>query len=89
MTTVSYIEKPKISNVNNKIIVPEKRNNDKNSFVSTYENHAHIVIGSRNAGKTRYLLKKLKKKDNKRPIHKITRFSNKILIKKQVTKINQ
>ena len=61
--------KPKIENViNNK--------NFNNPSVSTYENHAYIIIGPRNVGKTYYMLKILEKTDNKRPIHIITRSSN-------------
>ena len=41
---MNNIEKPKIENVNNKIILPEKHIN--NDFVSTYENRANVVIGS-------------------------------------------
>ena len=44
--------------------------------VSTYENHAYFVIGQRKVGKTNYMLKMLEKKDNKRPIHIITRSPN-------------
>ena len=58
------IEKPKIDNVNKKFNVP------------TYENHASVVIGPRNVGKTYYILKKLEKIGDKRPIHIITRLPN-------------
>ena len=64
--TTSY-QQPKIENVNNK---------DSNTFVSTHENHAYVVIGPRNVGKTYYMLKKLEKIGNKRPIHIITRSPN-------------
>ena len=37
---MNNIEKPKMGNVNNKINVPK------------YENHAYVVIGPRNVGKT-------------------------------------
>ena len=53
-----------------------------NNNVSTYENHAiyenHacVVIGPRNVGKSYYMLKVLEKIDNKRPIHIITRSPN-------------
>ena len=47
-----------------------------NNNVSTYENHAYIVIGPRNVGKTFYMLKVLEKIGNKRPIHIITRSPN-------------
>ena len=53
---------PKIDKINN--------NNDN---VSTYENHANVVIGPRNVGKTYNMLKILEKIGNKRPIHIITR----------------
>ena len=57
-------EKPKIDIVNNKL------------NVSTYENHAYIVIGPRNVGKTYYMLKVLEEIGDKRPIHIITRSPN-------------
>ena len=46
------------------------------SIVSKFENHAYVVIGPRNLGKTFYMLKVLEKIGNKRPIHIITRFPN-------------
>ena len=61
---MNKIEKLKIDNVNNKIIVP------------THENHAYVVIGPRNVGKTYYMLKVLEKIGNKIPIHIITRSPN-------------
>ena len=51
------IEKPKINN---------------NNF-PTYENHACVIVGPRNVGKTYYMLKIIEKIGNKRPIHIITR----------------
>ena len=54
--SLNKIEKPKIDNVNNKI-----------NF-SKYENHSYIVIGPRNVGKTYYMLKKLEKIGDKRPL---------------------
>ena len=60
-------QQPKIENVNNK---------DNNTVVSTHENHAYVVIGPRNVGKTYYMLKKLEKVGDKRPIHIITRSPN-------------
>ena len=51
----------------------ENVNNNNNDNVSTYENHRHVVIGPSNVGKTYYMLKVLEKRDNKRPIHIITR----------------
>ena len=46
-------QQPEIENVNNK---------DNNTTVSTHENHAYVVIGPRNVGKTFYMLNKLKKR---------------------------
>ena len=40
------------NNNNNKIILPEKRNNENKRSVSAYENHRHVFIGPRNTGKT-------------------------------------
>ena len=62
--SVNNLEKPKIGNGNNKI-------ND-----LTNENHACVIIGPRNVGKTYYVLKVLEKIGNKRPIHIITRSPN-------------
>ena len=59
---------PKIEHVYN--------NNDSNNSVPTYENHACVVIGPQNVGKTFYMLKMLEKIGNKRPIHIITRSPN-------------
>ena len=56
-------QQPKIDKINN--------NN-----VSTYENHACVVIGPRNVGKTYYMLKVLQRIGSKRPIHIITRSPN-------------
>ena len=55
-------QQPKIDKINNK--------------VSTYENHAYVVIGPRNVGKTYYILKVLEQIGNRRPIHIITRSPN-------------
>ena len=63
--SVNKIEKPKIDNVNNK-----------NNFVSKYENHRYVVIGPSNVGKTYYMLEILEKIGNKRPINIITRSPN-------------
>ena len=62
--SVNNIEKPKIDSVNKKI------------NISKYENHAYVVIGPRNVGKTYYMLKVLEKICNKRPIHIKTRSPN-------------
>ena len=51
------------------MIFPEKQNNVNNPNVSAFENHAYVVIGPRNVGKTYYMLKTLKKIGNQRPIH--------------------
>ena len=63
-------------NNKNKIILPEKRNNDNNPNVSTYENHAFFIFRPRNVGKTYYMLKVLEKIVKERPVHIITRFPN-------------
>ena len=55
-------QQPNIENVN--------KNN--NGIVSTDENHANVVIGPRNVGKTYYMLKVLEKIGNQRPIHILT-----------------
>ena len=63
---------------NNNTLPPniENVNNNNNDIVSTYENRANVVIGSRNVGKTYYMLKVLEKIGNKRPINIITRSPN-------------
>ena len=61
-------QQPKINEINN--------NKDNNLSVSTFENHAFVVIGPRNVGKTYYMLKILEKIGNKRPIHIISRSPN-------------
>ena len=50
-------QQPKIDRINN--------NNDNNPNVSTYENHAYVVIGQGTVDKTCYMLKMLEKKVNK------------------------
>ena len=67
---------PNIENFNNKTKLKINNNKDNNPNVPTYENHRHVVVGPRNVGKTYYMLKKLEKIVNKRPIHIITRFPN-------------
>ena len=74
--SVNNMEKPKIDNVNNKIIIPGRQKHDNNPSVSRYENHAYVVIGPKNVGKTYYMLKLLEKIGNKRAIHIITRSPN-------------
>ena len=72
---MNIIEKSKIDNVHNKINVPK------------YENHAYVVIGSRNVGKIYYKLKELEKTCNKRPLHILTRSPNQYPNYKTSTKI--
>ena len=69
--------------INNEISItsqqPKNDNNinkDDNTIIATHENHAYVVVGPRNNGKTYYMLKKLEKIGNKRPIHIITRSPN-------------
>ena len=64
--SVNKIEKLKIDNVNI----------TNSNIFSKFENHAYVVIGPRNVGKTFYMLKVLEKTGDKRPIHKITRSPN-------------
>ena len=76
----SYYNKKRRKN-NNKNLIHNQQpkinsNNDNNPNVLTYENHAYIVIGPRNVGKTYYMLKVLEKIGNKRPIHTISRSLN-------------
>ena len=63
---------------NNIILTPniENVNNNNNGIFSAYENRANVVIGSRNVGKTFYMLKVLEKIGDKRPIHIVTRSPN-------------
>ena len=61
-------QKPKIDKTNN--------DNVNNTSVSEFENNAYIFIGPRNVGKTFYMLTKIEKIGNKRPIHLITRSPN-------------
>ena len=48
-------------------------NNDNNPNVSTYENHAYVVIGPRNVGKIYYMLNILERIGNQSPVHIRTR----------------
>ena len=66
--TLIQNQQPKIAKIN--------KNNDNNPNVSTFENHAYVVIGPRDVGKTYCMLKKLEKIGKKRPIHIITRSAN-------------
>ena len=52
------------------------KNNVNNPCVSTYDNHACVVIGPRNVGKIYYMLKIPEKIGNKRPIQIRTRSPN-------------
>ena len=64
---------------NNKIdITPQQTKIEKVNIKdnNTHENHAYIIIGPRNVGKTYYMLKKLEKIGKKRPVHIITRSPN-------------
>ena len=65
-------------NENEIVTTPQQTKIDKsnNNNVSTFENHACVVIGPRNVGKTHYMLKVLEKIGNQRPIHIITRSPN-------------
>ena len=56
--------------------IEKKIDKIKNNNVSTYENHACVVIGPRNVGKSYYMLKILEKIANQRPVHLITRSPN-------------
>ena len=63
---------------------------DKISNVSRNENHACVVVGPRNVGKTYYMLKILEEIANQRPIQIITRSPNQYPnYKKQVLISNQ
>ena len=61
-------QQTKIDKINN--------NNDNNPNVSTYENLPYVVFGPKNVGKICYILKKLQKTGNQRPIYIITRPLN-------------
>ena len=63
---------------NNKTLIRNQQSkidkiNYNNDNVSTYGNHACVVIGRRNVGKTYYVLKMLEKRGNKKLIYIITR----------------
>ena len=64
-------KKRKFDNSVNKIKI-----DNGNNIVSKFANHAYVVIGPRNVGKTFYMLKALEKIGNKRPIYIITRSPN-------------
>ena len=44
--------KPKIDNVNNKSIPPEKQKHDNDTSLSAFENHRNVIIGPSNVGKS-------------------------------------
>ena len=60
------------------VTTPQQPKFDKinNNNVSKNENHANVVIGPSNVGKTYYMLKIPEKIGNRRPIHIITRSPN-------------
>ena len=60
----------------NEIVTTPQQPKINNNNVSNYENHAYVVIGPRNVGKTYYMLKELEILLNRRPIHIITRSPN-------------
>ena len=72
----SHIEREHQSTESNVIEDVNNKNNVNKPSVSTYENHAFVVFGPRNVGKTYYMLKMLEKIGNQRPIHKTTRSPN-------------
>ena len=80
----SCYNKNRRKNNNNTIIeneivsLPQQPKIDKNTntIVLAHENHAYILIGPRNVGNTYYMVKKLEKIGNERPIHIITRSPN-------------
>ena len=61
----SCYNKNRRKNNNNGLIQNQQakinKNNDNNRNVSTYENHAYVVIGARNVDKTHFMLKMLGK----------------------------
>ena len=59
--TLIQNQQPNVDKINN--------NNDNNPNVSTYENHAYVVIAPRNVEKTYFTLNVLEKIGNKRPTH--------------------
>ena len=63
-------QQPKNDNVNN------NNDNVNNPNLSTYENHAFVVFGTENVGKTYYMLRIQEKIGNQRPIHIETRSAN-------------
>ena len=66
--TIVQNQQPKVDKIN--------KNSDNNPNVSTFENHAYVVIGPRNVGKTYHMLKMLEKIGNQKPIQIKTRFPN-------------
>ena len=76
INTIIQNQQPKTDEVNNK-----------NTIVSTYEDHANVITGPRNNGKTYYILKKLEKVSNKRSILIIPRSPNQYPIYKTSNEI--
>ena len=74
----SCYNKNRRKNNNNVSIQIDRINNnsDNNPNVSTYENHAYVDIGPRNAFNFYYMLRMLEKIGNQRPIHIVTRSPN-------------
>ena len=79
--TLIQNRQPKIDETNN--------NKNNNPNVSTHENHAYVVIGPRNVGKTYYMLRMLEEKKTKDRFIKHLEHPIKIQITKQVLKSNQ
>ena len=85
-----YNKKRRISNNNTLIQNRQPKlnsNNDNNPNVSKYENHAYVVIDTRNVGKTYRMLKVIEKLGNKRRIHITTRPSHQYPIYKTSNEI--
>ena len=78
--SIMKIEEKKINTVAENEIdtTPQQPKIDKinNNNVSTFGNHAYVVIGPRNVGKTYYLVKLLEKLGDQRPIPLKTRSPN-------------
>ena len=84
---ITSYQQPNIENVHKKKKLKINYNKVNNVFVSTYENHAYMVIGPRNVGKTYYMLKVFEKIGNRKPIHIITRSPNQCPNYKTTTEI--
>ena len=75
-------------NANNKILLPEKQEQDKNHS-DPYENHRNVVIGPSNVGKICYMSKIVEKISKKEPFLYKPDHPNNIKILKLVLKSNQ